>query len=72
MNVKTEPIFMKFQYNYSDRSSNIFTKFDKNPTQSKRDISRKSGTDRQTQTHKHTDKVCRIQQATDTGDNNSV
>ena len=42
---------MKFQYNHSDRSSNIFTKFDQNPTQSKRDKSRKSGTDRQTHTH---------------------
>ena len=35
-------------------SSNIFTKFDQNPTHSKRDISHKSGTDRQThrQTHR--------------------
>ena len=32
---------MKFQYNQLDQSFNIFTKFDKNPTHSKRDISRK-------------------------------
>ena len=35
----------------SDQNSNIFTKFDQNPTHSKRDISHKSGTDRQ-----HTDR----------------
>ena len=41
------------QYNQSDGSYNIFTKFDQNPTHSNQDISRESGTDR------HTDKVCR-------------
>ena len=58
---------MKFQYNQSDLSFNIFTKLDQNQNYSKRDISRISGTDththtdRQTHTHTHrnTDKVCR-------------
>ena len=57
---------MKFWYNKSDQSPDIFTKFDQNPIHSKRDISRKSGTDRQTDTH--TDKVCRSLQSTDCGD----
>ena len=43
---------MKFYYNQSDQSSNIFTKFDRNPTHSKRDISRKS---KGGQTHRQTD-----------------
>ena len=34
----------------SERSSNISTKFDQNPTHSKPDIGLKSGTDRQTHT----------------------
>ena len=50
---------MKFSYNQSDRSSNIFTKLDQNPTLSKRDISRKISTDTQTDTH--TDIVCSLQ-----------
>ena len=41
---------MEFQYIQSDRGFKIFTKFDQNPTHSKRDISRKNGTD--TQTHR--------------------
>ena len=47
---------MKFWYNQSDQSSNIFTKFDQNPTHCKRDISRKSGTDTHTRTNRHTDR----------------
>ena len=54
---------MKFWYNQSDQSSHTFTKFDQNPTYSKRDISRKSGAD--TDTDRHTDKVCRSIQSTD-------
>ena len=42
---------MKFQYNQSDQSSNIFTKFDQNPTHNKQDISRKSGAYRQIDRH---------------------
>ena len=42
------------KYNQSDQSSNIFTKFDQNPTGSKRDISRKSGTDTHTDTRTDT------------------
>ena len=45
---------MKFRYKQSDQISNIFTKFDQNPTHNKRDISRKSGTD--TDTHRQTDR----------------
>ena len=45
---------MKFWYNQSDLSSNIFIKFDQNPTHRKRDMSRKSGTDRQTHRQTHT------------------
>ena len=50
--------FIKFQYNQSDLSSNIFNKFHQNPTNSNRDtcISCKHGTHKQTdrQTDKHT------------------
>ena len=41
---------MKFWYNQSDQSYNIFIKFDQNPTHSNRDIGRKRGTDTQTHT----------------------
>ena len=53
---------LKFYYNQSDQSSNIFTKFDHNPTHSKRDISRKCGTDTQTDTH--TDRQIKLGGAT--------
>ena len=39
---------MKFKYNISDLSSNTCAKFYQNPTDSNRDISHKSGTDKQT------------------------
>ena len=57
---------MKFKYNQSDRRSNIFTKFDQNPSHSKRDIRRKSGTN--TQIDRHTDKVCINLQSRDCND----
>ena len=38
---------MKFQYNQSDLSSNIFTEFHKNPTHSYQDIGFNSRTDGQ-------------------------
>ena len=43
-----------------DEIKDPYTKFDQNPTHSKRDIglSRKSGTDRQIHRHTHRDKVC--------------
>ena len=49
---------LKFEHNQSDLSSNIPTKFDKNPTHSNGDISRKSGTDR------HTDRQIKLGGAT--------
>ena len=42
---------MNFLHDQSDQKSNIFTKFDQNPTHSKRDISCESGTDTHTHTH---------------------
>ena len=57
---------MKFYYNQSDQTSNIFTKFNQNPTLSKRDIGHKSGIDRRTHRQK---KVCRSLQSTDNDDN---
>ena len=50
---------MKFLYYQSDVSSNTFTKFINNPTHSKRNVCRKSGTDTHTQIHTHRDKFCR-------------
>ena len=49
--------------------TNIFTKFDQNMTHSKRDISRKSETDRHTHTHTQRDKVCKSLQSRDCDDN---
>ena len=48
--------------NQSDLSSKIPTKFDKNPTHSIQDISRKSGTD--THTDRHTDRHIKLVGAT--------
>ena len=73
---------MKFQYNQSDRSFNMFTKFDQNPTHSKRDITRKSvtdsnidsETDRETHTHTHTQTHTQIKflGATDCDDKSNI
>ena len=55
---------LKLYYNQSDQRSNIFTKFDQNPTHSKRDISRKSGTDTHTHTDRQTDRQIKLGGAT--------
>ena len=63
---------MKFQYNQSYLSSNIFTKFEQNLIHSKRDTSRKSETDTPTDRHTYRDKVCRSLQSTDCDDEINV